>query len=333
MTISKQYQSSYAYDMLMALKLLALAEQGDPVYQTTIKVAVRPHEAASAMDRLYSESYVIQQVHPELGIISCPNSNNYIKYYSSNTSLDLTIYGSTEFVEEQVEFIKENFTLVGSYIKWFYTEKDWIKTPLDMDSLPIDSMYPFLGEETLHEYYQRFLDSTASIILLIGPPGTGKTSFIKGLLAYANTSATVTYDPAILNQDAMFVDFIKDNDCSCLVLEDSDAFLSARTDGNTMMHRFLNVSNGLVSSKGKKLIFSTNLPSIRDVDPALIRPGRCFDVVKFDHLTTEQAEVVAGDLGLELNPDPTKYTLADIFHQANIAPSQSVRPSFGFNQG
>ncbi len=333
MTITKQLSNAYAYDLLMSRKLLELGEQNLPFYQATVKVAIRPHETATILNKLYGDSFIVQQVHPDLGLISCPDNNNYIKYYSSNTSLDLTPYGSAEFVEKQVKFIKENFTLVGSYIKWFYTEKDWIKTPLDIDSLPIDSMYPFLGEETLHEYYQRFLDSTASIILLIGPPGSGKTSFIKGLLAYANTSATVTYDPMILNQDAMFVDFIRDTDCSCLILEDSDAFLSARTEGNTMMHRFLNVSNGLVSSKGKKLIFSTNLPSIRDVDPALIRPGRCFDVVKFDHLTTEQAERVASDLGLQLDPEPNRYTLADIFHQSNRAPSQTLKPSFGFNQG
>ena len=96
-----------------------------------------------------------------------------------------------------------------------------------------------------------------------------------------------------------------------------------------MMHRFLNVSNGLVTSKGKKMIFSTNLPSIRDVDPALTRPGRCFDIVKFDSLTRDQASELTKALGNDL-PKSTvdTFTIAEIFHEMNVKPTQK----FGFNQ-
>jgi ATP-dependent 26S proteasome regulatory subunit len=58
-----------------------------------------------------------------------------------------------------------------------------------------------------------------------------------------------------------------------------------------MMHRFLNVGDGLVTTKGKKLIFSTNLPSIRDVDSALVRPGRCFDILNFDAEISNVVEI------------------------------------------
>ena len=122
----------------------------------------------------------------------------------------------------------------------------------------------------------------------------------------------------------MFARFIED-DAEVMVLEDSDAFLKSRTDGNTMMHRFLNVGDGLVTTKGKKMIFSTNLPSIRDIDSALIRPGRCFDIVTFGELTKEQAVELADKLGVELQGDKDKYSLAEIFNQHTEHKIQTVR--------
>ena len=134
----------------------------------------------------------------------------------------------------------------------------------------VDEMYPFLEGEKLTDYYERFMQSSANILLLIGPPGTGKTTFIRGLLAHTESSAVVTYDAAILEKDYVFARFVED-ETNIMVLEDSDTFLKARSDGNTMMHRFLNVGDGLVTTKGKKLIFSTNLPSVRDIDPEIGR--------------------------------------------------------------
>jgi ATP-dependent 26S proteasome regulatory subunit len=97
-----------------------------------------------------------------------------------------------------------------------------------------------------------------------------------------------------------------------------------------MMHRFLNVGDGLVTTRGKKMIFSTNLPSVRDIDPALIRPGRCFDILNFDSLTKEQALELCNKVGCKL-PDTVsdKYSIAEIYNQRKDAePSQTSK--FGF---
>jgi hypothetical protein len=92
------------------------------------------------------------------------------------------------------------------------------------------------------------------------------------------------------------------------------------------------VGDGLVTTKGKKMIFSTNLPSIRDIDSALIRPGRCFDIVTFDALTVEQAHNLADKLGVKLPVRPrgkeTKdYSIAEVFNQQseNTSKSQTNR--------
>jgi ATP-dependent 26S proteasome regulatory subunit len=161
---------------------------------------------------------------------------------------------------------------------------------------------------------------------LIGPPGTGKTTFICGLLQHTNSSATLTYDANILEKDYVFASFVE-GDKNILILEDADMFLKSRKEGNTMMHKFLNVGDGLVTTRGKKMIFSTNLPSIKDIDPALVRPGRCYDILHFGELTQEQAETLAKKVGVTLNGKREKWSVADIFYNEDAGNKFKVKES------
>lgn len=211
-------------------------------------------------------------------------------------------------------------------IEWVYSSRgDSISVPLNFRPA-IKGAYPWLPTD-IESYIDSYMNSDASVLVLIGPPGTGKTTFIKNLIHRSGANAKVTYDEKVMSDDSLFAQFIE-GDEKFLIMEDADAFLDAREDGNTMMHRFLNVSDGLISAKDKKLVFSTNLPSVRDIDEALLRPGRCFDVVEFRALKRAEAEVVAAECGLEL-PDGTEFTLAEIF---NVQPSgeASVNRRIGF---
>ena len=266
------------------------------------------------------------QYYERYGLIFFTLGYNFIDFHLKQSTIEFRIVGSQSFITVFKGLIKHHFEETSVQIKWYYSKDDYAFVPVDSSMLPVKEMYPFIQEPTLEEYYQRYLDSSASILLLIGPPGTGKTTFIKGLLHYAQASAILSYDPELLDKDGLFVDFISDEDIQFLILEDSDTFLSARTEGNNMMHRFLNVSNGLVSAKSKKLIFSTNLPSVRDIDSALIRPGRCFDILQFETLSHTQIAALSAKMGIDCSSDAT--TVAEAFHSHH---QKKVKQGFGFN--
>jgi hypothetical protein len=316
-------------DLITSEIMKRRAEAGKTTVQRETTVLCNRDRWAKWAEVFYRSDLYIQN-NSSSGMIIEEGTDNFVKFDVNSNTTTVRAYGDVEYAEDMVEVIEATFDVVTSYIEWIYSsDGNSVNVPLNRDRLPVEEMYPFLKGETLNEYYDRYMASSANILLLIGPPGTGKTTFIRGLLAHRNCSAMVTYDAGILEKDGFFARFIED-DAEVMVLEDSDAFLKSRSDGNTMMHRFLNVGDGLVTTKGKKMIFSTNLPSIRDIDSALVRPGRCFDILTFDTLSQEHADKLAAKLGVSVEHDKKDYSLAEIFNKQSHASQASTNRKVGF---
>lgn len=223
--------------------------------------------------------------------------------------------------------VTAGFERSSSLVKWLYDRHgSTVSVPLQTRPLLLTA-YPWV-KENIEDYIDKYLASASSVLLLIGPPGTGKTSLIKHIIARQDMSAFVTYDTKLMEDDSFFASFMEDS-TNILVMEDADIFLANRKEGNTMMHRFLNMSDGLVSTTNKKIIFSTNLPGINDVDPALVRPGRCYDVLHHRKLTIQEAKEVLKETGIE-RPQPTgDITLAELL-QSQPNEVKVNRPKIGF---
>lgn len=317
-------------DLISAEIITRRTNSGNTTIQRDTTVLCNRNNWANWAEEHY-KNYLYIQSNNSSGIIIEEKTNNFIKFDVNSNSTTIRAFGDIKFAESHIEIIESNFDVVTSYIEWVYSSNgDSVNVPLNRDRLPIAEMYPFLNNESLEDYYDRYMKSTANILLLIGPPGTGKTTFIRGLLAHRSCSAIVTYDAQILEKDNFFATFIE-GDAEVMVLEDSDAFLKSRSDGNTMMHRFLNVGDGLVTTKGKKMIFSTNLPSINDIDSALVRPGRCFDIITFSQLSNNDASKLADKLNVILPKNNVdKYSIAEVFNQKTDGMTSASNRKVGF---
>jgi hypothetical protein len=104
-------------------------------------------------------------------------------------------------------------------------------------------------------------------------------------------SAQVLYttDTRSLENDEIFVEFVTGAH-DAFVVEDADHILDSRANGNIHLHRFLAIADGVVRAQGRKILFTTNLPNVSDLDDALLRPGRCFANVRFRALERVEVE-------------------------------------------
>jgi SpoVK/Ycf46/Vps4 family AAA+-type ATPase len=182
-------------------------------------------------------------------------------------------------------------------VDWHFTATHSGLTNVAVDELAdadlLDEAYPTLGP--VKPLIDEYLSSRETVLVLQGPPGTGKTRLVRAILAAMSRrkgdSAKIMYtaDRRALDNDEIFVEFNMGSH-DAFVVEDADHILMPRADGNDNLHRFLCVADGVVRALGRKIIFTTNLPNIGDIDEALVRPGRCFAVLRTRNLERVEAQ-------------------------------------------
>ncbi len=179
------------------------------------------------------------------------------------------------------------------------------------------------------DYIKRYLESDASVLLMAGPPGTGKTTMLRHIIHDNSLAASVVYDERLMEKDAIFQNFLFGKDEDILIIEDADLILTSReADKNKLMSRFLNVSDGLIKLPNKKIVFTTNISDFGRVDQALMRPGRCFDVLHTRALNLDEAVAATKAAGLTLPFERREYTIAELFNQGKRQDGRVV----GFTQ-
>ena len=232
-----------------------------------------------------------------------------IEYSTRHTHISIISEIYTESVDE-LEVVKKKIELLFKDISkevsscdvlWYTTDSrgDVVSyhVPEILDDYIYHEAYPFIPN--LDNFIENYRKSSESVLILMGPVGTGKTRLIRYMIRklFPNSLEDLrnkpcvlyTTDNKVLEQDKMFIDFITSSR-RLMVLEDVDFSLRDRVEGNTSMYRLLASSDGLLQANDKKIIFSTNVGHEREIDKALIRPGRCFDVIKFRNLSINEGQ-------------------------------------------
>lgn len=245
------------------------------------------------------------------------NGNRFIIYYSSNYSIkELSEISSKKLEQLPFKTIvpKEAEVRLIAYDGGFYS----IPSKINSLNINIDKNYndDFIP---VYEDIKKFLDSRESgLAILSGLRGTGKTSIIRHLCSVMPKRYLIATN-YVANRlaEPEFIVFLMNNKDSVIILEDCEQILIDRSKNSfgSAISTILNMSDGLLSDVFNiKFICTFNADS-NTIDPALLRPGRCYANYEFKALKADKVKKLGEDLGLEFpNRD---MTLAEIYHFQN----------------
>lgn len=262
------------------------------------------------------------------------------------------------------DIIVERADTVQAVVDWIQAGThglDCTEVSTLIDDVVLPEAYPYITD--IDAFAENYMKSSATVLILIGPQGTGKTRFVRHVVKtiamkynrkvddshshhvrssvehrndnngnMPQTKILYTTDTKAMSQDQLYIDFVS-GEYDFLLFEDIDNLLVSRREGNEIMHKFLSSSDGFLTNKAK-IIFTTNL-DISDIDEALLRRGRCFAVINTRNLSKEEALKLYFSLGGE-NPTEEKFkdgmSVADVYGCLNEPTdwSNAGKRSIGF---
>lgn len=191
------------------------------------------------------------------------------------------------------------------------------------------AFYPWMNGVSTQDYIAEYLTSSANVLLFMGPPGTGKSSLIRtavaklGLKVLFCSSMSVASDPSFVSKLGEMIS-APDSDFDAIIIEDADVLIRPRDQGNMALSEILNATSGMTSQGGYKLIVTTNQTNTDNIDSALLRPGRCFDVMEFGTLSHNEANAARESIGLaKLNFTGVERTLAEALSAHELVTEKS----------
>jgi len=221
--------------------------------------------------------------------------------------------------------------------------------------------------------FEQLYSNKENILILCGESGTGKTSLSSQLLKFSlehtdmlphekdldllNDFVQVAYikSTELLAQDE-FWRTLASKDYDLVILDDLDYFLTSRNqeiqtsedvDRNKFLSQFLSFTDGIEQNK-TNFIITTNQP-FEDIDTAILRKGRLFDILELRKLTNKEAlnvwvsaglskktfmfegEVLQADLGSEIEKHLNKdIKIEKYLYDESVSKLKKFNKKIGF---
>ena len=185
------------------------------------------------------------------------------------------------------------------------------------------NIIPYMGKE-IGSFFKRMVNSLkdeyqGGLYLLHGEPGTGKTSFIKKVLASVDRQA-IFIPPSMAEYLASpdLIGLLSDYTGSMIIIEDAEKVLMKREgDNSSAVSSILNLSDGFTADFLDVTIICTFNTKISEIDPALLRKGRLKGMQEFKKLQKDQKKKMIDDFGLKVNIEPKNMTLAEFWNYSS----------------
>lgn len=228
-----------------------------------------------------------------------------------------------EYEHDEVDII---FSTVGLNNGKISDSRSRLKHKDFEDDVP--DFYPYLDVEELFEQFAR---SNENILVLVGQPGVGKSRlanmFMKWMLDNPDVCTELNMHEKMFDEEdveniSFGVSYVKNEEILALddywvklsntnhalvFLDDADYSLTSRKNAingiedlnkNKFLSQLLSFTDG-ITKNNTKFIITTNI-DVDDIDTAVLRKGRTFDILKLRYLKQEEAKEIWIKQGFDL---------------------------------
>jgi hypothetical protein len=218
-----------------------------------------------------------------------------------------------DFISKSFMFLQiddEKFYMIAQNQNGLYNQPVKFEPPI----IKNDDFDMYYGDNFPHTKMLEFLtnDNTDNLMIIHGPPGTGKSEYLKYLFQFSKRD--VIYVPpsmlAIISTPG-FVSYITENKGCLVVIEDAEEILSV--ERNAATQNLLGMCSGLLKDALDIKCICTLNCEIGKIDPALLRKGRLHFEHYFRKLTRQEGERLANFVGIDIKINDD-ITISEIFN-------------------
>lgn len=171
----------------------------------------------------------------------------------------------------------------------------------------------------VHNTIQKRLNTKndKGIVLLHGVPGTGKTTYLRYLIAKLSKKVMFVPNNVAVNlTDPDFINLLIENPNSVLVIEDAEQVLQDRREaGHSAVSNLLNISDGLLADCLNIQIICSFNTQLSNIDSALMRKGRLIARYEFGKLSVAKAQRLSDSIGYNTTI-MYPMTISEVYNQS-----------------